>query len=163
MQDSDGMATLGQSTRMAALFQEVSLQPEHLLGRCVAARCSTHQHSRPPYENFRPTPPQENFCMGVGTDNGNVRDPDTGLREKGHGADQSDAVITVDHTRSPFCHTGEEFYRRSAAQHAQHLVVCLLSLPAPACSTRISEGHRTFARMAALFQEVVLSARAPPC
>ena len=87
--------------------------------------------------------------MGVGTDNGGVRDPDTGLRETSHGADQSDAVITVHHTRSPFCHTGEEFYRRSAAQHAQHLVVCLPSpsLPAPACLTRISKASQLSATL----------------
>ena len=47
--------------------------------------------------------------MGVGTDNGGVRDPDTGLRETGHGADQSDAVTTVDQTHTRFCSMAELF------------------------------------------------------
>ena len=41
--------------------------------------------------------------MGVKTDNSGVQGPNGGLRETGHGADQSDAVTTVDSSHFQFC------------------------------------------------------------
>ena len=99
MQDSDGIATLASLPEWQRCSRRFHYSPSTSLVDALQRDAQLTNAAGRHTKFFRPTPPQENFCMGVGTDNGGARGLDRGQRETGHGTDQSDVVTLVPSTR----------------------------------------------------------------